>query len=434
MPGRVVHTLFRTLWMGTLLLAGGGVGCAGVPAAFGPTREQARANADGIFGSFAERFTNVYRTARYEHAREKLGRYALTPSVIYNDTSVWTAIGPDGTRTLFGEATVQSNRYVFTNAPSSTPLKIRAEGRHVMRLHKLGNSQYEWFTGVDFAAGSITANDAANVITGWLAAAEGHSGAEVRADMRRAYPRTSEAMGKLFSLDTLISVRDRDGGNTVYLGIRITPDGIRPTLPNYAAYLDKYVKHTRLRFTLTDRRGAPWVAGALSDGYLTFRVRSHDGHFAPLEGPVAPIPDTLVIHADFTAKVALFTVGFSKLVGEWVNVGSEHERGWALRFTREPDWQLPPTFGFFLRSPLRRPFQGAGTWFRIVVHDAPGEQTLLSRRGTTTVQESAVLRFLGKLGGKVLGDFVATAEEEENRFDATVFTALREDTDALLGR
>src|ERR1051326_6292658 len=77
----------RTLCTGAFLLAGGSVACADVPAAFGPTREQARANADGIFGSFAERFTNVYRTARYEHAREKLGRYALTPSVIYNDTS-----------------------------------------------------------------------------------------------------------------------------------------------------------------------------------------------------------------------------------------------------------------------------------------------------------------------------------------------------------
>jgi hypothetical protein len=88
--------------------------------------------------------------------------------------------------------------------------------------------------------------------------------------------------------------------------------------------------------------------------------------------------------------------------------------------------------GLLLRSSLRRPFAGNGTQFRISIRDEPGHQTFLSRRGTTTVQESAVLRFLGKLGGAAMGDFVETAEVEENQFDASAFAALQGDIDALL--
>jgi hypothetical protein len=239
-------------------------------------------------------------------------------------------------------------------------------------------------------------------------------------------------MGKLFTIDTIISGRDATGGNTLYVGIRLTPDGIRSTLPNYAAYLDKYIKRVKLRLILTDQRGAQWTDISLHDGYFALRLRSKDGHFAPLSGPPAPIPDTLVLHMDVSAKISIFTVGFHDLVGEWVNLASANERGWAMRFTKEPEWDLPPTAGMLLRSSLRRPFKDDGTRFRITVHDTQGQQTILARRATTAVQESAVLRFLGKLGGTALGDFVSKAEEEENRFNLSMFAALKGDIDAAL--
>lgn len=406
--------------------------CAEVPAAFGPSPAAARANASALLGGFADRFTNVTRTPRYARARELLGRYALTPSVIYNDSSIWTAYGPDGTRTLFGDASFTGGRYLFTNVPTSAPLDRIADGRHVMRLRHVSGSVYEWFTGVDFAAGSITADDAYRVITTWLASAEGRSAAELRAGYTHGFPRTTAALGRLFRLDTLISVRDGYGANTVYAGIRLTPDGIRNDLPDYASYLDRYARRARVRLTLVDAGGVPWVALAAHDGYITLRVRSRGGHFAPLEGPPRPMPDTLGVRVDLTAKVKIFTVGFERLTGEWVNVERPHERGWALWFQREPDWVLPPAVGMFLRSPLRRPFMGDGTSFRISIRDEPGAQTLISRRGMTTVQESAILRFLGRLGGTAMGDFVAKAEDQENRFNATVFRAMREDVESGL--
>jgi hypothetical protein len=54
----------------------------------------------------------------------------------------------------------------------------------------------------------------------------------------------------------------------------------------------------------------------------------------------------------------------------------------------------------------------------------------MSRRGITTVRESAILRFLGKLGGGAMGDFVAGAEQDENRFNVGVFAAMKADIDA----
>lgn len=408
------------------------VGCTDVPPAFGPTPTQAQANADGLFGAFVKRFTNVYRTPRYARAREQLLHYALTPSEVYSDTSIWTVYGPDNYRTLFGDATFVNGRYVFSNTVTDDPVKSLGEGRHIMRLRKLNNDDYDWFTGVDFAAGSITANDFANVIAHWIAASEGHNEAVLRAGYRTTFPRTTAALGKLYSLDTLISTPDADGTNKLYAVIHVTPDGIRADYPAYAAFMAKYADKVKLKFTLVDSRGAKWLDVTSRDGYITLRLRSRNGHFAPFEGPVRPMPDTLVMRVDLTAKIRLFTIGVEHLTGEWVNLHTEHERGWALRFTREPGWVLPPAVGYLIKSPLRRPFEGNGTQFRFTVRDQPGAQTLMSRRGTTTVRESAILRFIGKLGGGAMGDFVAGAEQDENRFNVSLYTAMKADIDAAI--
>lgn len=407
-------------------------GCRDVPAGFGPTASAARANADGLLGAFAQRFTNVTRPPRYARGRELIGRSALTPSAVFNDTSVWTALGADGSRTLATDAVFVNGRYLFSNATTARPLDAPADGSHVIRLRKLSDSDYEWLTNVDFAVGTIAAADFATLVNRLLASAEGRNAAALRADSRSAFPRTTTVMGRLLTMDTLLSLRDAQGGNTVYLSARITPNGVRAQLPNFAAYLDKYVGRTRTRITLSDRSGAKWLDMALGASRFTLRVRSRDGRFAPLEGAVRPIPESLQLRMDFTTRISLFDVGFSNMVADFTIIRTERELGWAMRFTREPRWDLPPAVSYFLKSPLRRPFEGAGTQFRIVARDAPGSQTVLTRRGTTTVRESAIMRFLGRLGGTALGDFVSKAEPEENRFNAELFAAMKADVDALL--
>lgn len=406
--------------------------CRDVGPAFGPTIPIARANAENLFGGIAQRFTNVQRNPKFSVARGKLGKNALTPSVIYNDSSVWTAMGPDRTRTVTVEGEFGNNRYLFAARPSTTPADAAGDSRHLMVLRRVDDDQFEWLTNVDIAAGYIAANDMRNVVGALMKSAEHRTPAAIRADYRESFPRTVAALGRLLTLDTLRVTNDADGATTIVLGIRLDPGHIQSAMPAFAAYLDKYATESKYKSVVMDKRGGRWIELSGADNFMTLRLRSINGHFAPLSGAIRPIPNELQLVSEFTTKILIFHVGFRKLVSDVSVIDSEHETGWFLRFTREPDWKLPPTVGFLIKTPLRRPFQGGGAIFRLALLDAPGRQSVIGRRTSATVQESAILRFLNRLSGTAMGDFVGKAETEENRFSADAFNAMRLDARMLI--
>jgi hypothetical protein len=406
--------------------------CRDVAPAFGPNAQAARSNADDLFGGIAQRFTNVQRTPKFLVARRKLGQYALIPSVIYNDTSVWTAWA-DSTRTVTVDGEFLTNRYLFTARPwPATKADTPGDSRHFMFLRRLKKDQYEWITNVDITAGGITPDDFANVLSRLMLSGENRSTADLRADYRTNFPRATASLGRLFSLDTIAVAHDSESATTILLRAHLVPDGIRRTMPDFAKYLDKYATPSRYKAVVTDKRGGRWIEIYGDDNYMTMKLRSINGHFAPLNGPVRPMPDDLQITSDFTTKILFFTVGFAKLVGDVSVIHSDRERGWFIRFTHEPDWRLPAAVSFMIHSPLRRPFEGTGSTFRLVLRENPGGPTVIDRHTTTVVEESAILRFIGRLGATAMGDFVGNSESEENRFSAEVFTALRTDIRAIL--
>ncbi|HEX9309852.1 MAG TPA: hypothetical protein VF887_03475, partial [Gemmatimonadaceae bacterium] len=291
---------------------------------------------------------------------------------------------------------------------------------------------YEWFTNVEVALGRIGAKNIADVLAAALAGGEGKSAAAIRANYTTAFPRTAAAMGRLFTIETLDATPDNDGATTFDVAIKLTPDILKATMPHYAAYIDKYISKGKYRITLTDKTGARWFDAWAANYYMHFKVRSKGGHFAPLEGAPRPMPDALTIHLDLSMKILVFTVGWTEMVGDFEIINTPHERGWSMRFAKEPEWHLPPTVGTLLKSPLRRPFQGQGIPVRISIRDNPGAQTILNRRGTLVVQESALLRFLNRLSGTAVGDFLGPSEREANRFNADAFRALRIDVAELL--
>jgi hypothetical protein len=415
------------------LLIASATACRDVAPAFGTTAAAARTNADGLFGGIAQRFINVERSPKFLVGRGKLGHYALTPSVIYNDTSVWTAWAADSTRTLTIDGEFLNNRYLFTARQwPSTPPNEPGDSRHFIRLRRIDENQFEWVTNVDITAGRIKPDEFAGVISRLMASGENRSVADLRADYRTSFPRATAALGRLFSLDTLRTIRDSESATTILLGVRLNPNGIRSAMPDLAKYLDKYVTPARYRAVVSDKRGDRWFEIVGDDNYATIKLRSLNGHFAPLNGPARPIPDDLQLYSDFTTKILFFTVGYHGLVGDMLVIHSDRDRGWLLKFTREPEWKLPPTVGFMIRTPLKRPFQDGGSTFRLVLHENPGAPTIIARHTTTVVQESAILRFIGRLGATAMGDFVGKSESEENRFSAEVFNALRLDIRALL--
>jgi hypothetical protein len=429
-PSRVRTPAARCVGAITLFLSL--CACRQVAPAFGPNIPLARQNAEEFFFSIGSRFTNIQRPPRIIHARTQFGHYALTPSGIYNDTSIWLAVGPDSARIFGDEGRFAYDRYVVTAKLSATPPDALTESREIIRLKKLSSNEYEWFTNVDVALGRIGAKHIADVLAAALEAGEGRSPNAIRADYTTNFPRTTAALGRLFRIDTLRATPDREGATTYELAIRLTPDILKATMPHYAAYIDKYISKGRYRLTLTDKSGAVWFDAWAANYYLHFKVRSKDGRFAPLEGTVRQMPEALTINIDMAMKILIFTVGWNDMVGEFNVINTPHERGWAMRFAKEPEWRLPPTVGRLLKSPLRRPFQGQGIPVRISIRDNPGAQTLLSRRGTLVVQESGILRFLNRLTGTAVGDFLGPAERQANRFNADAFRALRADIAAIL--
>lgn len=375
----------------------------------------------------------MQRDPKFAAARPKLGRYALTPSKIFGDTAVWTLRGPND-RTLILGAGYAGGRYGMAATPALPTLTRPGDARHLIRLQRLpADDAFVWTTDVDFAVGRMTAADAASVVGSLLRAAEGRSGAALRADYRGAFPRTATAMGRLFSIDTIRTTPDAGGATTVELAMSLHPERLRAaSFPAFASYVDKYVAPARYRLTVTDRAGTRYFTTAAARNRLTLRARVKDGRLVSFDGPPRPMPDVgLLLRSEAYAKFGIFTVGASDLVSDLTIVRGPTERGWLLRFNREPEWHLPLAAAALLRSPLRRPFADGGATLRLTVRDRAGAPTVIARHTRTVVQESAVLRFLGSLGSTALNDFAGKSEEEENRFWADAFLAMRADAAAI---
>ena len=432
-PRRVRVTrssLHLTLAMAAILTVA--IGCRGTPIALGSDRRAARANADALFEGLASRFDNVQRAPKFFQARSKLGRFALSPSGIYGDTSVWTAFGTDSTRTLTLSGSHTAGGYMFTPRAAVPVPNVTGDSRHVIRLHRRGESEYDWSTVVDHAIGPVRASEVGAAVTAFLAAPVQAGASRIRVDNQTILPRTSRVLGALFSLDTVRVTPASDGSSAVFVRFHMDPNRIKQTRPNFAKYLDKYVAPAQYRLRLQDGRGALWLDAAGQDNAFTISYRVQNGTLVSLAGPARPMPDSLQIKVDASAKFMIFRVGVSSLVGDFAFLRSDGERGWSMRFRREPDWHFPLAVNTFIRTSLRHPFAGEGIIVRIAVRDRGGQQTLLTREVGVAVQESAIVRWLGGLGSSAMNDFAGRAEAEENRYVFEVLSALRADFVAAL--
>lgn len=406
-------------------------GCRNTPPAFGGSPLEAAANARDFFGAAAHRFTNVRRDPRYAAARPKLGRYALTPSKIYDDATLWTRRGT-GERALLLAAGYANGGYAMGASPALPTLARPGDAAHTIRLLRLpADDQYAWATTVDFAIGRLTAADAGAVFGSLLRSVEGRSPAELRADYRQTFPRGSAALGRLFTVDSIRTTPDAAGATTVDLAITLHPSRLRRGFPAFADYLDKYVTPARYRITLADAGGTRFFTTAAAKNRLTLRARVKDGRLVAFDGTPRPMPAALQLRMEAFAKFGIFTVGASDVVADFSLIRSASERGWLLRFNREPDWHLPLAAATLLKAPLRRPFAEGGATLRLAVRDRAGEQSVIARQSYTAVHESAVLRFLGSLGSTALNDFAGKSEEQENRFWAESFAAMQADVAGL---
>jgi hypothetical protein len=408
------------------------IGCRESLSGFGAGM-RARASAEQFFGALADRHFDVARNAKYEYSRVQISKGALSPSRVFDDTAAWTGVsGPVRILETFGS--LVDDKYVMASRRGVPAPMKPAEGRHITTLSKLADGQYRWDTTVDFALGNARPNDIALVITRLLTAGEGLNERDARADILASAPHTSIALGSAFSLDSLHPVQLPDGTTAVTLGISVHSEQLKQRFPAFGDYVHRYVDPAKFHFFLSDRAGVGYVDGQFRDRFLTIRLRSQGGHLVPLVGPPKPIPDTLVVLADFTVKVKMFSVGFHDLSMEFVNGShADRERDWTLTARKEPSWNLPFITARLIRAPLRYPFAGEGALFRMGIRAGEADQqTVLVRQSRLAVQESAILKFINSLSNTALDDFGARVEKEESLWLRELFLALRDDARTVL--
>lgn len=416
-----------------LLPLAAGAGCRAVPLDTAADPAAAVAHVDGVASALEQRFTQVVRAPRYAAARMRIARYAGAPSKLVRDTALWTAMrttreGAEREQEAFSALT--GGRYTFTER-ARAPLPVRVgDERHLVRLRHLGGDVWGWHTEVDHAAGTIPPEGAGAFFRGWFRSLE-RPPAAIRADYRAAFPRTAAALGRLVTLDSVATRRDAEGATLVTLRMQLRSRQLRETFPHFAAFVARYVEPARYRYRLADGTGAEWWDARAEERVLTVRLRSRDGVLLPLGGGTRPLPDSVTLHVDAFAKLGLFTVGVSGMRGSFVQRRLAGERSWQLRFAEPPQWHLPLVAERLLAGPLRRPFLGGGVQLRLGFRTGPEGQALLFRHMDLAVEESPIVRWLGALGFTAVSEHEGPADEEENRFVAELFRAVRDDLAAL---
>ena len=401
--------------------------------ALGHTPLQAQANGVAFADALHKRYVGVERAPFYAAARAKIGKRALSPSGVFDDTTAWTSRPDAKNRLLLAEGVATSDgRYRFTPKSNAAYPDRLADSRHLTQLTKLdGDGEYEWRTSVDFAVGSMTPNDWGTGFRGVLASAEGRSDADLRADLRSTMPRTTAALGRMFTLDTVRAQALGDGTTAVTVQMHLAPDPMKAEFPLYAKFIEKYIGGAAFHIVLRDARGVKWMDISSASRRTIIRLRVKDGGLQPMEGAARAMPDTLRMAIDASTKFSIFTIGFRGMEGNLSFVRTTTDRAWVMRFDKAPEWQLPLGAAAMLRSPLRRPFEQGGITGRVSYRIGAGGQTWISRDFRLAVQESAVTRFLGGFSGSAFSEFDGPAERDENRFNAELFQGMRDDLRAL---
>ena len=387
----------------------------------------ARTSVDQLFGALGARHADVVRNAKYGYARLQIAKGALVPSKVFADTSVWT--GSSGAvRLLETHGSYVDGKYSLASRAGVPAPRNPADGRHAITLSRLSDNEFRWDTTVDFAIGSVRPSEVAAVLARLVASAEGKTEREARHDLAAAAPRTAGALGQLFSLDSLRPTQLGDGSTAVTVVVGIHSDRLRRRYPAFGDYVRRYVDPLKYRVVVVDRSGTPYFEATATDRQMTMRLRTLGGELVPLSGPNRPLPDTLAVLMDFKARVKRLGVGFHDLRMELVHVRHEEsENSWVVTARREPQWDFPLAMARLIRAPLRRPFAGEGSLFRIGVRGDGNGQTAIVRQVRLMVQESAILRFLNSLSGAAFSEFEDRVDREENAWLRELFAGMRAD-------
>src|SRR5262245_15110191 len=128
----------------------------------------------------------------------------------------------------------------------------------------------------------------------------------------------------------------------------------------------------------------------------------------------------------------MFRYGVQDLEADVRVVGRPGERRFEAVFGQEPGWVIPFLVKPFLRSSLRRPFEGEGASLAYALRENGSGMTVVSRDYRVAVKESWLVRWLGGNTSEAAASYRVGAEAEADRFSADALLALRADVIRLL--
>lgn len=392
-----------------------------------------QADALALVEGVALRFGESSREPAFDALRPKLARAALVPSWIWDDTAAWPRQG-EGWRAVEFAGYRSGSGYHFGVRPVAAEPVAVGQYRGQLRLDKLASGRFEWTVHEVLAVGAVRPAELAAALDALLVGAQAADEPRARTAIAAAFPRASAKLGLLLSLEQLSLAHDALGATSLTLAVRLVPAGLRPTAPRYAAFLDKYLSPMRVRVVAADATGAKWWVLEGESNLWTLRLRTRAGSLVPLEGDVLRgIPERLSVAIDYATRMGRYGVAARGLLAEVALTRTAVEKGFVAHFRQKPDWELPFLVESLLGSPLSYPFDGPGSEAGWSAVEAPAG-TRFVRHYRARMAENWVLRWLGGMTNRAVGEFRAGAEREADRYHGECLLAVRDDLVALLPR
>lgn len=412
--------------LASLLLAA----CGAVRDAFGPDPVAAGLAADDLLGALAARFGPTEGSQEHTAARGLLLKHSFSPGALL-DAPLWSERRGPRRSVGFVGAPAAGGHYHFGVAAQSPRLAAAGSARTVLSLTDEGDGAFVWERRDELATGHFGGEAASAGWSALLAALElpAARGEDAALRLRRELPRTTRALGRALALNAL-DVR-RDGDTTVVaLALELVPSALQATHPRYARFLATYVTPMQAWLRAEDPAGRPLLTAEGGRLRLALRFRVRDGRLVTMTAPHVAAGGHFALRMGFSTKSSLFRVGLDELhaQGEAVDGAAA---GVALAFREEPRWRLPFVVKPFLRSPLRRPFEGEGSRVAFAFAPLREDRHSVSREYRFAVKENWITRWMGSMASGTVQDFRNGAEAEADAFTREAMLALRDDLRAL---
>jgi hypothetical protein len=407
------------------------LGCGESALRPGPERDRFRDHADQALVALADRFGSVELEPRLAELRPRLTTAFFVPSRAFRDETVWTGSGP-GVRHLDLAGSRQGDRYRLALAPRPGAPRRPGDYRGRLALERLGDHEYEWRWHDELALGAGSPDAFALALQAILASAE-LGDPDPRGRLLASMPRTAASLGRLVTLDSLVTAPLGDGSTELSLEVTIHPEGVSDEFPAYARYLDQYAEPVEMRLLARESESGSWWELRLRQLRFSLRARVHRGALAPLAGEPAGMPERLGLDVDLSTRSGLFRVGFERLEAELRLLRTEDEKAFRAIWRRDPEWRIPLLFEPFLKGALNRSFEGEGAWIEVSLSRQPeASATTLSSQFHLVVREAWIIRRLGGLVTGAVSAFREKVEAEADRFHGQVLRAVRDDVHELL--